>query len=369
MTALFFFGTLQYVPVLEIVLGRAAAELDIRADALPDHRVHAAAEGPFPMIVAAPGAAAAGIVVAGLSDADIARLEYYEAGYDFDLVPHVTRDGTQVQVFFPQGTAWTPDGAWDLEAWVARWGEMTEHAAREVMGVYGRVPAAQIARWYPRIRARAWSKVLAQRGRHGEGTFQGRVEVEAHAQAYAGFFAVDEFTFRHERFDATMSEPLARSVFLVSDAAFVLPYDPARDRVLLTEQVRTGPIIRGDRHLWQFEGIAGLIDPGETPEEAVHREAMEEAGITLDQLEPVGECYASSGSSTDFFHMYVGLCDLPDGITGVGGAPGEGENIRSLLMPFDDLVAMAEDRRCGNLVLAHLTYWLAFHRNRLRRAG
>ncbi|MEL7166476.1 MAG: gamma-glutamylcyclotransferase, partial [Pseudomonadota bacterium] len=221
MTALFFFGTLQYVPVLEIVLGRAAAELDIRADVLPDHRVHAAAEGPFPMIVVAPGAAAAGIVVADLSDADIARLEYYEAGYDFDLVPHVTRDGTQVQVFFPQGTAWTPDGAWDLEAWVARWGEMTEHAAREVMGVYGRVPAAQIARWYPRIRARAWSKVLAQRGRHGEGTFQGRVEVEAHAQAYAGFFAVDEFTFRHERFDATMSEPLARSVFLVSDAAFV----------------------------------------------------------------------------------------------------------------------------------------------------
>ncbi|MEM6759531.1 MAG: NUDIX domain-containing protein [Pseudomonadota bacterium] len=369
MTALFFFGTLRHVPLLEIVLARAAADLDLRADVLPGHRVCAAAEGPFPMIVPDASAQAQGIVVAGLSDDDIARLRYYEAGYDFDLVPHVTRDGARVRVFFPRGNACTPDGPWDLNAWIARWGEMTEHAAHEVMGVYGRVPAAQIAQRYPRIRARAWSKVLAQRGQHGAGTFPGRVEVAAHAQAYAGFFAVDEFTFRHERFDGSMSPALARSVFVVSDAAFVLPYDPARDRVLLIEQVRTGPIIRGDRHLWQFEGIAGLIDPGETPEETVRREAMEEAGLTLGRLEPVGESYASSGSSTDFFHMFVGLCDLPDGITGVGGAPGEGENIRSLLMPFTDLMAMAEERRCGNLVLAHFAYWLAFHRDRLRRAG
>ncbi|MEO1778103.1 MAG: NUDIX domain-containing protein [Pseudomonadota bacterium] len=363
--SMFFFGTLRHLPLLSIVLGRPLDSLDVRDDALADYRVDAVAEGPFPMLRHDPGARAPGVVVSGLTDTDRARLDYYEAGFHYDVLPCTTVGGVDAHVYMADANTWTAAGLWALDDWVAHWGAMTEFAAQEVMAGFGSVTSDKVARRFPRIRARAWSKVLAQRGRHGQGTLAGRVEIARRVQAYSNFFALEDLTLRHEQFDGTMSEPLDRAVFVSTDAAILLPYDPVRDRVLLVEQIRMGPIARSDPMVWQLEPVAGLIDPGETPEAAACREALEEAHLTLGHLEPVGECYASPGAATDFFHLFVGLCDLPDDAAQIGGAVDEGENIRSHLMSFDDLLAMAEDRRTANAPLTLLIYWLAHHRARL----
>ena len=149
----------------------------------------------------------------------------------------------------------------------------------------------------------------------------------------------------------------------------MLPYDPVRDRVLLVEQIRMGPLARGDATCWQLEPIAGHIDPGETPQAAARREALEEAGITLGKLEPVANVYASPGNATEFFHIFVGLADLPDLITGTGGLASEGEDIRSHLMSFDELMALADAQALANAPLVASAYWLARHRERLRSDG
>ncbi len=365
MMNLFFYGTLRHRPLLEIVLGRPASELDIAEAVLPNHAVMAVAEGPFPMIEKVPGQRAEGVLVRGLSEGDIARLTYYEAGFDYDLLPVILADGQKAEVYFPAAGAWTADGPWDLEAWVAKWGKASCFAASEIMDGFGTIPAAQVAQWFGRIRARALSAVNAQSSRHGAGTLNGKVEILERTRAYSKFFAIDDFVLRHETFAGGMTEPLHRAAFVSSDAAIVLPYDPIRDRVLLVEQVRLGPIARQDRTLWQMEPVAGLIDPGETPDEAAHREAWEEARLRFDVLEAAGECYASPGAVTDFFYLFVGLCDLPDDVAGVGGAVEEGENIRSHIMAFADLLALAEARETANAPLTLLTYWLAHHRDRL----
>mmetsp|Transcript_28837 Transcript_28837/g.54845 ORF Transcript_28837/g.54845 Transcript_28837/m.54845 type:complete len:371 (-) Transcript_28837:2864-3976(-) len=367
MKNLFFYGTLRHIPLLEIVLGRAAAALDISEDSLPDHAVMAVAEGPFPMIAEAAGHAADGIVLHSLSEDDIARLNYYEGGFDYDLRQVTLTSGETVEVYFPAPGAWTEDGPWDLDGWVSKWGAANDLAAREIMEGFGRIAIADVALWHDRIRARAWSAHNAQTiGRHGAGTLHGKVEVLSRARPYSKFFALDDIVFRHETFAGTMTEPLQRAVFVSSDASIVLPYDPVRDRVLLVEQVRLGPLGRQDPTLWQFEPVAGLIDPGETPTQTAHREAWEEAGLRFTALEAVGECYASPGAATDFFFLFVGLCDLPDDVAGVGGQAEEGENIRSHVMSFAQLMAMAEARETANAPLTLLTYWLAHHRTRLR---
>ncbi|MEO0667883.1 MAG: NUDIX domain-containing protein [Pseudomonadota bacterium] len=365
MSSLFFFGTLRHLPLLAIVLGRPLDSLDVRDDSLPGHRIDSVAEGPFPILVRDDTATAPGIVMAGLTEADRNRIDYYEAGFHYELVACTTTGGATAQVYMADAGQWTTDGPWDLDAWVQHWGAMTEYAAREIMAGFGHVPPEEVARTFPRIRARAWSKVLAQRGRHGAGTFAGRVEIVQRAQTYSDFFALEDIELRHERFDGSMSDVMRRAVFVSNDAAILLPYDPVRDRVLLVEQIRLGPIGRADPSVWQLEPIAGLIDPGEAPADAARREAMEEAHLTLDRLEPVGECYASPGAATDFFHLFVGLCDLPDDAARIGGSVDEGENIRSHLMAFDDLLALAEDRRTANTPLTLLVYWLAHHRARL----
>ena len=113
------------------------------------------------------------------------------------------------------------------------------------------------------------------------------VEIDAQHNRHAGFFLTREFTLRHPLFRGGLSAPVRREVFVATDAAIVLPYDPVRDRVLLVEQFRMGPFGRGDPFPWMLEPVAGRVDPGEPPEETARRECVEEAGLTLDT---VGAC-------------------------------------------------------------------------------
>ena len=366
MAALFFYGTLQHIPLLEIVLGRSFGDIKISNDQLRDHVVLAVAEGPFPCIEAAPGQFAAGVLVEGLSARDIDRLNFYEGSFAYDLREMALVSGHKALVYFAHANHWSAVGPWSLNRWQAVWGDLSCFAAIEVMDYFGRYSVDQVAKMFPMIRTRAAAMVNARQSRHGGGTLQGRVEIDRIDRVYTNYFALNEYHLSHERFDGTMSDVLERAVFVASDAALVLPYDPQLDRVLLVEQLRMGPVARGDRAVWQMEPIAGRVDPGETPAAAAHREAWEEAGISLQSLEPVAEVYASPGDSTEFFYIYVGLADLPDAVTGVNGLASESEDIRSHLLGFDALMGLVDRQEAANSPLVIAAYWLARHRERLR---
>ncbi len=369
MRQLFIYGTLRHLQLLELVLGRPAGAIDLSEASLPGYRVSAAVEGPFPTIEVCEGAQAEGLLVQGLSADDFARLDFYEGAFDYDLVPVTLAEGQAAEVYLPQPGRWTAQGPWSLAQWEADWAALSCHAAREVMSYMGKRPRAEVDAMFPMIRRRAHQQVLAEQGAHDPLTLNGKIKVTDRSRVYAKFFALDEISLRHETFDGGISPQIDRAVFIGADAALVLPYDPLRDRVLLVEQIRMGPLARGDHTCWQLEPIAGHIDPGETPQAAARREAQEEAGITLSVLESVGNVYASPGNATEFFHIFVGLADLPDHIIGTGGLAAEGEDIRSHLMSFDDLMALADAQALANAPLVASAYWLARHRERLRSEG
>src|SRR4051812_20379810 len=68
------------------------------------------------------------------------------------------------------------------------------------------------------------------------------------------------------------------------DAAAALPYDPARGLLLLYRH-------RFITDRWGCEVPAGGIEPGETPEQAAAREALEETGWRPGPLRPLGLWY------------------------------------------------------------------------------
>src|ERR1700679_4073489 len=95
---------------------------------------------------------------------------------------------------------------------------------------------------------------------------------------FQGFFRVERYRLKHERFAGGMSAPFTREVFSGGGrVAAVLPYDPKSDKVVLIEQFRSGIMASGETP-WITEAVAGLVDSGETPEQTARREAMEEAG-------------------------------------------------------------------------------------------
>ncbi|WP_139267025.1 NUDIX domain-containing protein [Celeribacter indicus] len=246
-------------------------------------------------------------------------------------------------------------------------------AAAEAIRYRGSRDAEALRPLRPMILIRAWSRRAARQSTRPRATelhadlTRADVELRQAELPYSGFFAVEEMRLAHRRFDGGMSGEMSRAAFLMVDAVTVLPYDPLRDRVLVIEQFRVGPLARGDAHPWMIEPIAGRIDPGEGPESTARREAVEEAGVTLGALHKIAEYYPSGGAVTEYVHSYIGIADLPDGITGVGGVDTEHEDIASMLVGFDRLMELLD---AGALDVAPLylsALWLARHRDRLRR--
>ena len=184
---------------------------------------------------------------------------------------------------------------------------------------------------------------------------------------YKGFFSVEEHDLSYRKFNNQQSSILTRSALISSDAVIVLPYDPVNDRILLIEQFRAGPYVKGDENPWVLEPIAGLIDEEETPESAGIREAQEEAHLKIKRLELVARSYPSPGISTEFFHQYLGIVELLDSSNIIAGLSSENEDIRSHIFEYEQFFGMIESGKVkvGPLILLGL--WLSKNRNRLRK--
>lgn len=374
MKNLFFYGTLCHRPLLDLVL--AGESYDTRAAHLTDHAVYWARDQIFPIIQSQPGAWTEGLLVTGLSEAAIARLNHYEGGFAYTLtaVDVITDDGPVcAEVYFAEDGKWHPGAPWSLVDWVRDWGEITLAAADEVMSYMGRLTPAEVADRFAMIRLRAASRVRAQAAPMAASLRKpwgaDGIVVRSKSKPYVNYFALEEQELSFPRFDGSMSPVVNRAGFLGGDAVTVLPYDPQRDTVLVVEQFRVGPYMRGDLYPWILEPIAGRIDPGETPEETARREALEEAHLEIGRLERVGHYYPSPGAVSEYLYTYVALCDLPDSAAGLGGMLDEAEDIRSHVISFGRLMELVQTGEANNAPLLMSALWLSQNRDRLRAAA
>lgn len=91
------------------------------------------------------------------------------------------------------------------------------------------------------------------------------------------------------------------------DDYYVLEYPDWVNAIALTEDNRV-VIIRQYRHAAEdvfLEIPGGCIDPGETPEEAVKRELLEETGYSFDSIEPLATVYANPSTAGNQTHSYL----------------------------------------------------------------
>ncbi len=163
---------------------------------------------------------------------------------------------------------------------------------------------------------------------------------------YQGFFRFEGFEVEHDKFDGG-SLTIHREILERGDAVAALLYDKHYDEVLLIEQFRIGPAVRGD-NAWMIEIVAGMVDEGETAESTVMRESVEEAGYEPSELSYLGKYYASPGGTSESLELYLGYVDKDRPVTDGGGLDDEHEDIRSFWVSRREAVAMVKDGRINS---------------------
>src|SRR5262249_54452809 len=112
----------------------------------------------------------------------------------------------------------------------------------------------------------------------------------------------------------------------------VLPYDPERKVAMLVRQFRAPVLMEaGEEDL--LETVAGMCDGGGA-DEAASREAREETGLALHEVERLGVMWTSPGGSTERMTLYLAPYRAADHDGEGGGAAGEHENITAMEMPL-----------------------------------
>ena len=366
----FLFGPLSEIAASCEVIGAGSVG---RSAVLNDHALCVTGPDAMPCLVARSGASVRGLVVFPDHHSQT-RIESFHRLFGAEAGQVVLKypgwEGGVQTYLLPCEMASVPIEA--APSWTPEQRQIMGMASLELLHLVAKYPNDALqARWpmalaYAASQRRARSEAAPALQRKAWGLKD--VELAQGKRPYAWYFSVAEDDLRFRKFDGAFSEVVKRAGFVMCDAVTVLPYDPKRDVVMVIEQFRYGPWLRGVQNPWLLEPVAGRVDPFESPEDCALRETLEEAQIELekDSLLSVGHVYPSPGAVSEFLYQYVALADLPTGIEGVFGLESESEDIRSHIISFAALMELIQSGEVTNGPLVQSAYWLALNRDRLR---
>ncbi|MBF0141008.1 MAG: NUDIX domain-containing protein [Magnetococcales bacterium] len=191
------------------------------------------------------------------------------------------------------------------------------------------------------------------------------VEIIDTKEVYRGFFRLFKVLLRYRRYDGRMSREVTLEALERGEGVAVILYDPLRDHVGLVEQFRIGAHLR-EKKGWVIELAAGSCQGRDDVKEVALKEVREETGWCPSVMEHVRTFYISPSGTTERIHLFLGIFDslIPPSATGVHE---EEEDIRTLCLPFSQVMAMmdAGEINAASVILG--MHWLEIHRPELQQ--
>lgn len=182
-----------------------------------------------------------------------------------------------------------------------------------------------------------------------------RVEVTGVELLAAGWHVLRATTFRYRGDDGEWVTQ-TRETYDRGNGATILLYDPARRTVLLTRQFRYPVYVNDHPDGMLIETAAGLLDDDD-PLTAIRREAEEETGVRVDEVQHVFDVYMSPGSVTERLHFYAAAYDGGTREGDRGGLIEEGEEIEILEYGIDTALSMIRSGAIQDAKTIMLLQW------------
>lgn len=153
------------------------------------------------------------------------------------------------------------------------------------------------------------------------------------------WYTLKKVTFQRQNADGEW-QLQHREAYDRGNGAVILLY--SRDRkVVLTRQFRMPTYLNGNETGMMIEACAGLLEPGDAdPAERVKKEAEEETGYKVTNVQKIFEAYMSPGSVTEILHFYLAEYTHHMKVSEGGGLESEQEHIEVLELDFDEAYNM-----------------------------
>lgn len=184
-----------------------------------------------------------------------------------------------------------------------------------------------------------------------------KVSIEKKRYLLNDFFKVEEAYLSFEQFDGHMSPVVRRLNLERGDSVSVLVFNQTTDKLILVSQFRYATYPKTDG--WTIEAIAGMVDAGETPEQAAKREVDEETGLSIDTFEHIATFYPSPGGSSErIFLYYSEVSGDKAKYKETGGILSKGEDVKAVEITLPEALAKI---KTGEIVDAKTiigVYWL-----------
>jgi ADP-ribose pyrophosphatase len=184
-----------------------------------------------------------------------------------------------------------------------------------------------------------------------------KVSIEKKQYLLNDFFKVEEAYLSFEQFDGHMSPVVRRLNLERGDSVSVLVFNQTTEKLILVSQFRYATYPKTDG--WTIEAIAGMVDAGETPEQAAKREVDEETGLSIDTFEHIATFYPSPGGSSErIFLYYSEVSGDKAKYKETGGILSKGEDVKAVEITLPEALAKI---KTGEIVDAKTiigVYWL-----------
>ena len=170
-------------------------------------------------------------------------------------------------------------------------------------------------------------------------------------------------TLRQVEIGLDSGDAVIREVEDHGNAAAVLPFDAERRTALLLRIFRVPPFLTAGR-VSLLECPAGLVEEVE-PADTARREAYEEVGVRLNQLEHAGRVWTSPGISAEVMDLYLAPYSAADRTHIGGGLATEHEHIEVAELGLEEMWLMAERNEIEDLKTLTLILTLKIRRPEL----
>lgn len=151
------------------------------------------------------------------------------------------------------------------------------------------------------------------------------------------WYTLHKYSYDYQKADGSW-EHQQREAYDRGNGSTILLYNQEKGTVILTRQFRLPTYVNGNPDGMLIETCAGLLDK-DNAEDCIKKEAEEETGYRLTNVQKIFEAYMSPGSVTEIVHFFVAEYSDAMKVSTGGGLAHEQENIEVLEMPLTEALA------------------------------